>query len=250
MSIDIPEIKMTFFGQASYYIAFDLMTRVNSAISSWNPTHDYTRVILPNYFDTVTITLSNGTEKKYHYHKLMYGPMKTIRGKDEFKSRTDDEAFWLSQWGFEYSPFRVVQKILKDHGLYLVDHTFSGQVPFVYIYKYLPPRGVIKTIPWHGYHNIPNLNEADFTAMKLTGPQVITAGIGACIHMQVKFASLMDSIKDTSFKVCGIPVLATVGNILVPDAPPAPVHHVAHGGAGGARPSVRTYRDAVYGSSP
>lgn len=221
------EAKMTtYYGQASYYFTFDLMSRISNAISKWNPSHDYTRIEMPNYFDTVTITLADGSEKKYHYHKLLYGPMKSMNGKDVFKMRTDTDAFWLSQWGIEYSPFRVVQKILKDNGLYLVDHTFSGKVPFVYIYKFLPPRDVIKTIPWHDYHNIPGLSDHDFTASKLTHQQIQTGCLKSYIQLQAKLADFLEVVKNTSFRI-GIPIVPVI-------APVIPVPS-----------SVRSYRDVV-----
>ena len=216
---------MTYFGQAAYCVTFELMMKIEIALASWNPAHDYTRIVMPKYFDTVNITLSNGTEKKYHYHKLMYGPTKTICGKNVFRMRTDDEGFWLSQWGCEYSPFRIIQRILKDNGLYLVDHTFSGYVPFVYIYKFLPPRGVIKTIPWHGYQNLPNLNHVDYESPKLTSHQILTAFVKAYIQLQIKFAPFMETIKKTSYKIESTPVLAV-----------API-------------GIRTYRDAVASSN-
>jgi hypothetical protein len=235
MSTDITEIKMTYFGQAAYFFTFDMMSRVSTAITSWNPMHDYTRVILPNYFDTASLILPDGSEKKYHYHKLMYGPMKTVSGKDVFKMRTDDEAFWLSQWGIEYSPFRVLQKILKDNGLYLVDHTFGGQVPFVYIYKFLPPRSVIKNMPWHDYHNIPDLNDADFTAPKLTETQIGTACLRSCIQLQMKFSGLAETVKDSSFRIDGKPV-----HVIHHEAPV-----MSPAGGAGASSGMRSYRDAV-----
>lgn len=230
---------MTYFGNAAYYFAFDLMSKVSTAIAGWNPSHDYTRVILPNYFDTVTIKLEDGTEKKYHFHKLFYGPMKSINGKDMFKMRTDDESFWASQWGLEYSPFRVVQKILKDNGLYLVDHTFSGQTPFVYIYKHLPPRSVIRTIPWHDYYNIPNLVDADFHSKKLTSEQITLANMSAIVQLQVKLAPLYDGVKNIAYSVAG--THASVTSVITSEH--APVHGTARTG------TVRSYRDAVASSS-
>lgn len=234
MSTDLTEIKMTYFGQAAYYFAYDLISRVTQAVTTWNPAHDYTRVVLPNYFETFTLSNTSGIEKKYHYHKLLYGPMKTIHGKDVFKMRTDDEAFWLSQWGIEYSPFRIVQKILKDNGLYLVDHTFGGQTPFVYVYKHLPPRSVIKNIPWHDYHNIPDLNEKDFCSPKLTPAQIATANLHACVQLQAQLAHFTLSMMNTSY-IIGVPSAGVITTQFVPSEA-----RVAHPPS-----NVRSYRDAA-----
>jgi hypothetical protein len=234
--------KMTYFGNAAYYFTFDLMSKVSNAISCWNPSHDYTRVILPNYFDIVSIKLEDGTEKKYHFHKLLYGPMKTIDGKDVFKMRINDEAFWTSQWGIEYSPFRIVQKILKSNGLYLVDHTFGGQTPFVYIYKHLPLRTVIKSIPWHDHYNIPNLVDADFHSKKLSREQIIIANLNTLIQLQIKLAPLNDGVKDIAYSVSGnhSSVTSVIASEHVHYREPVIASEFVH-----VSSSVRSYRDAL-----
>ncbi len=138
--------KITYFGQAACIAAMDLIGRVNKAITNWDNKYDYTRVIVPEYFDTVNITSNDGIEKKYHYHKFLYGIVKKVNEKEDFNQRINDEAFWKTQWGFEYSPFRIVQKLLKEQGIYMVDHTFKGKTPFIYIYRCLPDRNVITNI--------------------------------------------------------------------------------------------------------
>lgn len=166
----------TFFGITAYYYALDLLNRIMStAAMNWKPENDYVQIPLPEYFTTVTLTLPNSEVKKYHYHKLMYGPVLTINGKENFFYRTDNEQFWGNQWEFEYSPFRIVQKILKDNGLYLVDHTFKGKKPFVYLYRFLPHRNVIVNNPWHDYCNIPNLTDKDFVPKRLNDNDVLSA---------------------------------------------------------------------------
>lgn len=170
------EQKLSYFGYAAYYYAYDLFNRItNTAAMNWKPEHDYVQIPLPEYFTTVTLKLQDESIKKYHYHKLMYGPVLTINGKENFFYRTDNEQFWGKQWEFEYSPFRIVQKLLKDNGLYLVDHTFKGKKPFVYLYRFLPHRNVIINNPWHDYCNIPDLNDNDFIPKRLSDNEVLTA---------------------------------------------------------------------------
>jgi hypothetical protein len=174
----------TYFGQASVLFTFNLLNKVIETVNAANPKFDYYRVHFNKYHEVFSVKFGSEEDahvKKYHVHKLIYGPTRIVKGKEEFHMRTDDEDFWGKQWGFEYSPFRMAQKMLKDHGLYLVDHTFGGETPFFYLYKYLPARDVIDKKPWHDYCNVPALCAKDFSSKKLSQEETIAAATSALI---------------------------------------------------------------------
>jgi hypothetical protein len=176
------ESSTTFFGQASVLFTFHLLNKVMEVVNTADPKLDYYKIPFYNYHEVFAVkfgTDETSPVKKYHIHKLIYGPTKTVKGKEDFNLRTDDEDFWGKQWGFEYSPFRMAQKVLKDFGLYLVDHTFSGETPFFYLYKYLPKRGVIDKTPWHDYCNVPALCQKDFDSKKLSHEDTISSASNA-----------------------------------------------------------------------
>lgn len=165
-----PAFEPTFFGMAADFMLEDLLNRVAIAVQSWNPDHDYMRVRLPDYQTSVRVNIRGERTSTYFYHSLLYGPQ--VRGA-AFQVRTDNESFWSKQWGRSYSPFRVAQEALKAQGLFLVDHTFNGNTPFVYLYKVLPPREVIANVPWHGYSTIPGLKSIDYSSKKkLSKPEI------------------------------------------------------------------------------
>jgi hypothetical protein len=172
----------TYFGQACLLFIFNLLNRVIETVNSSDSKFDYYRVPFNKYHEVFSVKFGTDNDahvKKYHVHKLIYGPTKVVKCKEEFQLRTDEEDFWAKQWGFEYSPFRMAQKMLKDHGLYLVDHTFGGETPFFYLYKYLPARGVIDKKPWHDYCNVPALCSKDFSSKKLSPEETIAAATNA-----------------------------------------------------------------------
>lgn len=177
-TVDVGEVKLSYFGQSSVLFTYHILNRVIETVNSADSKFDYYRVMFPNYHQVFSVKHGSGDDalvKKYHVHKLIYGPTKTIKGKEEFQTRTDEEDFWGKQWGFEYSPFRMAQKVLKDYGLYLVDHTFGGETPFFYLYKYLPARDVIDKKPWHDYCNVPALCSKDFASKKLSHEDACSA---------------------------------------------------------------------------
>jgi hypothetical protein len=165
-----PAFERTFFGTAATFMLEDLLNRVAIAVQSWNPDHDYKQIPLPGYQTPVRVNIRGERTVTYFYHSLLYGPQ--VKGA-EFHVRTDNESFWSKQWGRLYSPFRVAQDALKAQGLFLVDHTFNGNTPFVYLYKVLPPREVIANVPWHGYSTIPGLKSIDYSSKKkLSNPEI------------------------------------------------------------------------------
>jgi hypothetical protein len=178
----INKSEPTYFGQAAVLFTFNLLNRVIETVNTADPKFDYYRVPFNKFHEVFSVKFGSDEDthiKKYHVHKLIYGPTRIVKGKEDYHLRTDDEDFWAKQWTFEYSPFRMAQKVLKDYGLYLVDHTFGGDTPFFYLYKYLPARTVIDKKPWHDYCNVPALCGKDFSSKKLSAEEAITAATSA-----------------------------------------------------------------------
>jgi hypothetical protein len=168
----------TYFGKASQLFCFNFLRRTAECFEASNKSFDYFRVEFPNHSDVLTMKVGNEADapvRSYAVHKFLYGLEKDVNGVKDFHQRIDNEKMWSNHWPFEYSPFRMAQKVLKDYGLYLVNHTFSGDTPFLYVYKYLPKRGVINRKPWHDYANVPALCARDFESVKLSPAQTRTA---------------------------------------------------------------------------
>ncbi len=148
----------TYFGIGVVHVVHMLLKKVEEAIVSWNPSNLYTSVKLPGYYEVIEFESGDGTVHKYHFHKLLYGP---IPSGGDFTNRTDTPYFWAKQWNIPYNPFRVVQNMLKSAGLFLVDHTGKGTVPKVYAYRAFPPMTALKAIPWHTNWQIPAVTLED-----------------------------------------------------------------------------------------
>ena len=158
----------TSFGRACVVFAAKLFKQVFKAVSKDDPKSNCYHVFFDKYDDLFKIDampqdaeVASGLVE-FKIHELLYGPLFNLDGKEDFCTRFDDPKFWKNQWGFNFSPFRVVQKLLKDNGLYFVDHTHKGNIPFLYLYRQLPARDVVKNKPWHNYYIIPELNKKDF----------------------------------------------------------------------------------------
>ena len=159
----------TSFGRACVVFAAKLFKQVFKAVSK-DPKSNCYHVFSDKYDDLFKIDAMPQDAKvavtselvEFKIHELLYGPLFNLDGKEDFCTRFDDPKFWKNQWGFNFSPFRVVQKLLKDNGLYFVDHTFKGNIPFLYLYRQLPARDVVKNKPWHNNYIIPELNKKDF----------------------------------------------------------------------------------------
>lgn len=148
----------TYFGIGAAHVVQMLLKKVEEAIVSWNPSNLYTSVKLPGYYEVIEFESGDGSSHKYHFHKLLYGP---IPSGGDFTTRTDTPYFWAKQWNIPYNPFRVVQNMLKSTGLFLVDHTGKGTVPKVYAYRTFPPMEALKAIPWHTNWQIPAVTPED-----------------------------------------------------------------------------------------
>ena len=175
----------TSFGRACVLFTAELLKQVLKAVSK-DPKSICYHVFLRKYDENFQIdakpqdvVVTSGFVK-FQIHELLYGPLLNLDGKADFCTRFDDPKLWKNQWGFNFSPFRVVQKLLKDNGLYLVDHTYNGNIPFIYLYRQLPARDVVKNKPWHNNYSIPELNKKDFAGNLLPHNEANSAVQGAC----------------------------------------------------------------------
>ena len=175
----------TSFGRACIIFTAKLFKQVFKAVSKNDPKSDCYQVFFNKYDDLFRIdTMPQDADMasdhvKFQIHELLYGPLFNLDGKEDFCTRFDDPKFWKNQWGFNFSPFRVVQKLLKDKGLYFVDHTHKGNIPFLYLYRQLPARDVVKKKPWHNNYTIPELNKKDFAGNLLPHSEANIAVQGA-----------------------------------------------------------------------
>ena len=166
--VKLADSTSTSFGRACVVFAAKLFKQVFKAVSKDDPKSNCYHVFFDKYDDLFRIdTMPQDAEVasglvEFKIHELLYGPLFNLDGKEDFCTRFDDPKFWKNQWGFNFSPFRVVQKLLKDNGLYFVDHTFKGNIPFLYLYRQLPAHDVVKNKPWHNNYIIPELNKKDF----------------------------------------------------------------------------------------
>ena len=175
----------TIFGRACIVFTAKLFKQVFTAVTKRDPKSNFYQVFLDKYdylfkIDTMPQYVDVAPDHvKFQIHELLYGPLFNLDGKEDFCTRFDDLKFWKNQWGFKFSPFRVVQKLLKDNGLYFVDHTFKGNIPFLYLYRQLPARDVVKHKPWHNNYTIPELSKKDFAGNMLAHSDVNIAVQGA-----------------------------------------------------------------------
>lgn len=87
------------------------------------------------------------TKFSFKFHEFIYG--KQI---GSFTERDNSPEFWRSHWGYNFSPFRIAQHILKCHNIYLVDHTLYGKKLHAFIWFTPPPKNH-KVYYWH-QHNV------------------------------------------------------------------------------------------------
>jgi len=87
------------------------------------------------------------TKFSFKFHEFIYG--KQI---GSFTERDNSPEFWRSHWGYNFSPFRIAQHILKCHNIYLVDHTLYGKKLHAFIW-FAPPPINHKVYYWH-HHNV------------------------------------------------------------------------------------------------
>ncbi len=205
---------ISYFGIAATQAAITMLKKVEESISSWDDGHTYTLVKMPSYYDTIQFTSTDGSEHKYHFHKLLYGP--TPAGAD-FTVRVDTPEFWMKQWGIPYGPFRVVQNLLKNKGIFLVDHTGKGTIPKVYAYRVFPPHEALKTYPWHTNWQIPAVSPSDkVSPWKDKG--TLLGSVQGCILMA--YLTLPSSVM-TSTSTMSIPVVEPVSvPMLTPPSTP------------------------------
>jgi hypothetical protein len=183
--VKLNDSASTSFGRACVVFAAKLFKQVFKAVTKDVPKSNCYQVFFNKYDDCFQIDAKPQDAEttsglvKFQIHELLYGPLFNLDGKEDFCTRFDDPKFWKNQWGFNFSPFRVVQKLLKDRGLYFVDHTHKGNTPFLYLYRQLPARDVVKKKPWHNNYTIPELNKKDFAGNLLPHNEANIAVQGA-----------------------------------------------------------------------
>jgi hypothetical protein len=189
--------EFTYYGQACHYFLVDMLGRINQTIKSWDNKYDYIRLELPNYNSTVSITLADLSEKKYHLHKILYGPVEEVDGKDDFTKRADSEEFWMKQWNLPCSPFRLIQNTFAEFGIFIFDHTYKGSTPFIHIYRYMPDYQLIEKLPWHNYHTITGFQPME----KLSNPEIIKASLRANMALQKIIMKNSQKVIPAKFKI-------------------------------------------------
>lgn len=159
-------VENTHFGTACNKFARVLIKIVLEHFKSWD--YDNTekiRVVLPGYHSMFKARIGCDKLCEFPLHELLYGKLKIGKdGSTTFRSRMSDEQFWMYNWGYRYSPFRIVQKFLKYNcNLYLVDHSTSDDEPCLFLQKTVVSfSSASHKSTWHNGHIIPCLTDADF----------------------------------------------------------------------------------------
>lgn len=105
------------------------------------------------YEDKVLETINSF---KCFYHELFYGKMLN----SDFNQRDNSPEFWLKNWKYSCSPFRIAQIILKQFNFYLVDNTVSDEKFDICVYLELPKLNNNLNV-FHKNYLIPNVTKKD-----------------------------------------------------------------------------------------